>query len=660
MLAWLKRRARVTTSINLLRRHLPSDMFVSEPVQSILTPSLKLVVVNNEGQDFSLEVPPDMTVERVKKMALGHFYDPAVATGGDERGSGEGGKTGGERTYRLVLVREARSLNETNSLHLEQLLDYDELLLVKRRPAPQLTESPAQVTPPPTLEQILDFTTNLVPRNTERPQQHPQQPVDFQIEFRRILVTMIEASVRLISADPDSEDVFNHILEKLERRHKPQVDRNSLKQLTDMGFAETKATKALQVKRNVREAAEWLLEQNSQEDGGGDDYLLRCVGGEGDSSTTTDNSHIPTTSNTHQDPAERVLNTFLQYRKKWFQPNPQALGQLTSMGFSEQQAIDALRATGNKLLVASNLLLNGMAVQDTKGLERDSPIISAILASPVIQLALPKPKTLLALMMLYESPNNANMWLSDPDTHPVVSQVIRIYHAEKHSLGRPPPPDTTVTARDSPNHSSTTSSTLSQPTLLPTTATFTPVYLSRGQSQTGHPFMISIRNSSGVGGAGTGPVGTVGASWLGGSPIHRASPSVTPPRTQPTPPATATVLRPNLEEPMSHSGSPIRRPQGNNVAYAPAPHQYQMDLSLLGQEFVNSPPVTLEDPPSSDTALPVTLASSTSTDHLHPSALITCTTTNLQDQNTRPSPATLSNDVEMDDTVGDSQDMDTQ
>lgn len=55
--------------------------------------------------------------------------------------------------------------------------------------------------------------------------------------------------MRLISADPDSEDVFNHILEKLERRHKPQVDRNALKQLTDMGFPEAKATKALQIKR---------------------------------------------------------------------------------------------------------------------------------------------------------------------------------------------------------------------------------------------------------------------------------------------------------------------------------------------------------------------------------------------------------------------------
>lgn len=112
--------------------------------------------------------------------------------------------------------------------------------------------------------------------------------------------------------------------------------------------------------RNVREAAEWLLEQNSQEDGGGDDYLLRCVGGGGsdDSTTTSDSSsHVPTTStNTHQDPAERILNTFLQYRKKWFQPSQPALDQLKAMGFSEQKAVDALRATGNKLngAVSSN------------------------------------------------------------------------------------------------------------------------------------------------------------------------------------------------------------------------------------------------------------------------------------------------------------------
>ena len=36
-------------------------------------------------------------------------------------------------------------------------------------------------------------------------------------------------------------------------------------------------------------------------------------------------------------------------------------------------------------------------------------------------------------MSLSENPSNANVWLSDPDTHPLVSQLLRVYHAEKYS-----------------------------------------------------------------------------------------------------------------------------------------------------------------------------------------------------------------------------------
>lgn len=39
-----------------------------------------------------------------------------------------------------------------------------------------------------------------------------------------------------------------------------------------------------------------------------------------------------------------------------------------------------------------------------------------------------------ALMVLCETPSNINVWLSDPETHPVVSQILRIYHLEKHRL----------------------------------------------------------------------------------------------------------------------------------------------------------------------------------------------------------------------------------
>lgn len=618
MLGWLKKRARGSIQARyiscLLRRDLgEADMFVAEPVQALLSHSLKLVVLNSEGRDYSLEVPADMTVEQVKKMAVGHFFNPLEAVGGDDRTSIEGCKSGGGgRSYRLVLVREARPLMEANSIQLEQLQDNDELLLVERREAPATTDSapedPAEV---PTMAKISAVTANLPKGNYIHDIDGTHHSDDFQVELRRILVTMIEASVRLISADPDSEDIFNQILEKLERRHRPHVDRNALRQLTEMGFPEAKATKALQIRRNVMEAMEWLLEQGSMEevegdcifgnarsDTGGSNSSLAATAVSTDTSSTTttttttlttatsaDSTSSPTNlthinNDVPQDPAQRILNTFLQYRKKWFQPNPQALQGLLTMGFGEEESINALRLSGNKKKLACDVLLGTQSVvPDDQGLDRESPIISAILSSPVIQLALPKPKTLLALMMWYDSPTHPSMWLSDPDTHPFVSQVIRIYHAEKHSLNQsrlPPPAASSATSTDSStSNSSTVSSSSAEPGILRNLnrpgvtsvpgAGVTSSYGFSVRSSEGQPhpqfsssltpgqfpqIFITVRNNSGSGAEQSPSL----SNWFSNSALHRSS----APRTTPSALNPSQVARINPEEPMSHSGSPVR------------------------------------------------------------------------------------------------------
>ncbi|KAK8387115.1 hypothetical protein O3P69_018042 [Scylla paramamosain] len=588
-----------------------------------------------------------MTVEQVKKMAVGHFFNPLEAVGGDDRTSADGCKTGGGgRSYRLVLVREARPLMEANSIQLEQLLDNDELLLVERREAPPANELVLETTAEaPTLAQITAVTAQLPKRNYIHDTDAGQYSDDFQTELRRILVTMIEASVRLISANPDSEEIFSQILDKLERRHRPHVDRNALRQLTEMGFPEAKATKALQIRRNVMEAMEWLLERGSLEEVDGDCIFGGAKNAAGDttsSSTTTGTTTATTTtassstSPTHnpvhndvpQDPAQKVLKTFLQYRKKWFQPNPQALQELKGMGFGEEEAINALRVSGNKKEVACDILLGSQSVMtDDQGLDRDSPIISAILSSPVIQLALPKPKTLLALMMWYDSPTHPSMWLSDPDTHPFVSQVIRIYHAEKHSLNRgrlPPPAVSSATSTDSSaSNSSSSSISSSEPGVLrfmsrpgvtsgpgggvTTTYGFS-VRTSEGQP---HPqfsssltpgqcsqIFITVRNGSG--GASEQPL-----SWLSTSATnHRSSPS----RTIPSALTPSQVARINPEEPMSHSGSPIRSsvagrggsevPNGVSMNLVEQSPLYNMTV-----EQHPAPDVEMEDSPTDSQAM---------------------------------------------------------
>lgn len=652
MLGWLKKRARGSIQARyiscLLRRDLAqADMFVAEPVQSLLSHNLKLVVLNSEGRDYSLEVPADMTVEQVKKMAVGHFFNPLEAVGGDDRTSADGCKTGGGgRSYRLVLVREARPLTEANSIQLEQLLDNDELLLVERREAPPANELvPESTAEAPTMAQITAVTAQLPKRNYIHDTDAGQYSDDFQTELRRILVTMIEASVRLISANPDSEEIFSQILDKLERRHRPHVDRNALRQLTEMGFPEAKATKALQIRRNVMEAMEWLLERGSSEEVEGDCIFggaRNAIGDTTSSSTSTSTTTTTTTtassstSPTHnavhsdvpQDPAQKVLKTFLQYRKKWFQPNPQALQELKGMGFAEEDAINALRVSSNKKEVACDMLLGSQSVMiDDQGLDRDSPIISAILSSPVIQLALPKPKTLLALMMWYDNPTHPSMWLSDPDTHPFVSQVIRIYHAEKHSLNRgrlPPPAVSSAASTDSSTSNSSSSSiSSSEPGVLrfmsrpgvtsgpgggvTTTYGFS-VRTSEGQPHPqfsssltpGHCSQIFITVRNGSGGASEQPL-----SWLSTSAAnHRSSPS----RTIPSALTPSQVARINPEEPMSHSGSPIRSSVAGRGG-SDVPNGVSMNLVEQGPlynmtvEQHPAPDVEMEDSPTDSQAM---------------------------------------------------------
>ena len=182
-------------------------------------------------------------------------------------------------------------------------------------------------------------------------------------------------------------------------------------------------------------------------------------------------------------------------------------------------------------------------------------------------------------MMWYDSPTHPNMWLSDPDTHPFVSQVIRIYHAEKHSLNRgrlPPPAVSSAASTDSSaSNSSSSSISSSEPGVLRfinrpgvtsghgggVTATYGfSVRTSEGQP---HPqfsssltpgqcpqIFITVRNSSGSGSEQPPNL----TSWLSNSATHRSSPS----RTIPSALNPSQIARINPEEPMSHSGSPIR------------------------------------------------------------------------------------------------------
>nr|CAD7395829.1 unnamed protein product [Timema poppensis] len=68
------------------------------------------------------------------------------------------------------------------------------------------------------------------------------------------------------------------------------------------------------------------------------------------------------------------------------------------------------------------------------GLDPQGAIYKAIMANPTIQLSLNNPKILLAFLSMLENPSCANMWINDPDASPILSQIFKTYHAEKHAL----------------------------------------------------------------------------------------------------------------------------------------------------------------------------------------------------------------------------------
>lgn len=71
----------------------------------------------------------------------------------------------------------------------------------------------------------------------------------FQTEIRKILVTLVEASARILAPNPDAAVIFNQICDHLDARSKPKPDPNAVKQLMDMGFSERQSIKALRIKR---------------------------------------------------------------------------------------------------------------------------------------------------------------------------------------------------------------------------------------------------------------------------------------------------------------------------------------------------------------------------------------------------------------------------
>ncbi|XP_078498010.1 ubiquitin-associated domain-containing protein 1 [Lissotriton helveticus] len=390
---------------------------------------LRVTVCTMDGAEWLEEVTEDSSIERLKERCLKHCV----------QGSLEDPKS--VTHHKLIHAASERVLSDTKTVVEENIQDKDVLLLIKKRappPPPKMTEVSAeekrkQEQKAPDKEAIVKATTGLSSHNADRTVAHHNMR-DFQTELRKILVSLIEVAQKLLALNPDAVELFKKANAMLDEDDEDRVDETALRQLTEMGFPESRAMKALRINHmSVTQAMEWLIEHADDPTADvplPDQTILEAAAAAPAPSGAEAgaNSKLETSAETIKDELTEIFKKIR--RKREFRPDSRAVVALMEMGFDEKEVIDALRVNSNQQDAACEWLLGDRkpSAEDLdKGIDTSSPLFQAILDNPVVQLGLTNPKTLLAFEDMLENPLNSTQWMNDPETGPVMLQISRIF-----------------------------------------------------------------------------------------------------------------------------------------------------------------------------------------------------------------------------------------
>ncbi|CAI5793972.1 ubiquitin-associated domain-containing protein 1 [Podarcis lilfordi] len=404
-------------------------MFVQED-KIFAAKVLRVRVCALDGTEWLEEVPEDAAVERLKERCLkrcapGSLEDPKCVT-----------------HHKLIHAASEKVLTDTKTVLEENIQDQDVLVLVKKRapPAPpkmvdiSAEEKRKQEQKAPDKEAILKATTSLPSHSVDRSVAHHSMR-DFQTELRKILVSLIEVAQKLLALNPDAVELFKKANAMLDEDEDDRVDEIALRQLTEMGFPESRAVKALRLNHmSVTQAMEWLIEHSDDPTVDAPlpgQFSLENASVEGVAAPPAQALEGPNQEVGREEPKDELTEIFKKIRRKReFRPDPRAVIALMEMGFDEREVVDALRVNNNQQNAACEWLLGDRkpTPEDLdKGIDPASPLFQAILENPVVQLGLTNPKTLLAFEDMLENPLNSTQWMNDPETGPVMLQISRIF-----------------------------------------------------------------------------------------------------------------------------------------------------------------------------------------------------------------------------------------
>eukprot|EP00076_Gallus_gallus_P015876 XP_015135011.1 ubiquitin-associated domain-containing protein 1 isoform X2 [Gallus gallus] len=312
---------------------------------------LRLQVCTMEGAEWLEEVPEDTMVEKLKERCLKHCVP----------GSLEDPKT--VTHHKLIHATSEKVLTDSKTVLEENIQDRDVLLLIKKRAPPPLPkmadvsaeEKRKQEQKAPDKDAILKATANLPSRNVDRTvAQHNMRDfpfLQFQTELRKILVSLIEVAQKLLALNPDAVELFKKANAMLDEDEEDRVDEIALRQLTEMGFPESRAVKALRLNHmSVTQAMEWLIEH--ADDPAVDAPLPGQTPSEAAAEAGASSAEAtagPSSEAGGEEAKDELTEIFKKIRRKReFRPDPRAVIALMEMGFDEKEVVDALRVNNNQ------------------------------------------------------------------------------------------------------------------------------------------------------------------------------------------------------------------------------------------------------------------------------------------------------------------------
>ncbi|XP_010607276.1 ubiquitin-associated domain-containing protein 1 [Fukomys damarensis] len=335
--------------------------------------------------------------------------------------------------HKLIHAASERVLSDTRTISEENVKDRDVLLLIRKRapaPLPKMAEVSAeekkkQDQKAPDKEAIHQATAGLPACSTDRAAVQSTMR-DFQTELRKILVSLIEVAQKLLALNPDAVELFKKANAMLDEDEDERVDEAALRQLTEMGFPESRACKALRLNHmSVPQAMEWLIEHAE------DPAIDTPLPGQAPQAAAAGAAAAGSQAAEGDEERDELTEIFKKIRRKReFRADSRAVISLMEMGFDEKEVIDALRVNNNQQNAACEWLLGDRKPSPEEldqGIDPNSPLFQAILDNPVVQLGLTNPKTLLAFEDMLENPLNSTQWMNDPETGPVMLQISRIF-----------------------------------------------------------------------------------------------------------------------------------------------------------------------------------------------------------------------------------------